>query len=65
VEKLFRAGETTEGNITRGIHLVRWKTNTIDTHSEYAILIAFNSSNCYTKAPKCEAHFIACLANIK
>jgi len=43
VEEYGKARQATEDNITRRMHLACWMTETIDTHSEYVILIAFHN----------------------
>ena len=51
MEEYGRAGEVTDDNIIRHLRLLYWITKTTDTHSKFAILIAFSLNNGYTNAP--------------
>jgi len=52
MSKYGRARQATDDNIIRRMRIVCWITKFTNTHSEYVILIAFDSKNGYTNAPQ-------------
>jgi hypothetical protein len=54
VEKYGRPRQATQDNIIWCMHFACWMTQTrIQTHAHHLILIAFNGSNGYVRAPQC------------
>jgi hypothetical protein len=62
VEKYGRAGQATDDSIIRRMRSACWITKATETHSEYAILIAFPRKNGYANASlTLYLHCLSCL----
>jgi len=51
VEKYGRAGQATDGNIIRRLHIAFCITKAADTLSENTVLLLFHCNNAYAKSP--------------
>jgi hypothetical protein len=65
VEKYYRDGQATDGNVIRHTHFAYWITQVTNTRLGYVILIACHGNNGYANAPKCYVNtYTACLVKI-
>jgi hypothetical protein len=53
-QKYCTAGQATDGNIKRRMHLACRITNAIDTHWEYVSLMLSQDNSCNANAPQCD-----------
>ena len=62
MEKYGRARQATDDNIIRRMRFARWITKATDTHSEYAILIAFPRQQWLRERASIARLYVHCLS---
>jgi hypothetical protein len=66
MEKYCRAGEATDDNTIWRMRIACWITKTIETHSEYVILIVFPLQQwLHERASLLRYTYIACLVYVR
>ena len=61
MKKYRRAGQATEDNIIRHMHIACWITKATDTHSECLMLLAFRPQWLRERAEMLRYTYIACI----